>query len=143
MKRVFILFALSLLVLSPLVSSQAMACRCTNPGPKNAYARADAVVLVRIKAVEQVQEEVARMETEVIQSWKSKAAEETNTLAVFSETSACSYVGKEGETHLLYLNKYSGPPEGFWTGNCKGDLPESHPQAAKHIQWLNRHGRKM
>ena len=145
MKKFF--FFLSLLLLA---SSQAMACRCSDPGPKRAYARADAVVLVKIKAVEQVQEYVARMETEVLQSWKLEATGDTDILMVFSETTACPYIGQDGETHLLYLKKSSrlregfrtGKPEGFWTDSCMGNSPESYPRAAKHIQWLNRHGRK-
>jgi len=137
MKRFFFFLLLSL-----LVSSQAVACRCSNPGPRRAYASADAVVWVKIKAVEQVQEEVARMETEVLQSWKSKVTEGSNVLAVFSMTSECPYVGQEGETHLLYLKRFNDPLEGLWTDSCMGNLPESEPRAAKHIQWLNRHGRK-
>jgi len=137
MKR-FFFFPLLLL----LASSQAMACRCINPDPTRAFIRADAVVLARIKAVTQVREYVARMETEVLQSWNLNVTGDTNILMVFSETAACPYVGQEGETHLLYLNKSNGPPEGFWTGKCKGNRLESHAQAIEHIQWLNRHGRK-
>jgi len=146
MKKKFFSFLLLLL----LASSQAMACRCANPGPKRAYAGADAVVWVKIKAVEQVREDMARMETEVFQSWKSKVTEDMDILTVFSETVVCPYVGQEGETHLLYLKRSSslseefraGKPEGFWTNNCMGNWSESYPQATKHIQWLNRYGRK-
>jgi hypothetical protein len=138
MKKIFFFLLLSL-----LASSQAMACRCTDPGPKNAYARADAVALVKIGAVEQFREDVTRMEVEVLQSWKLKAVEGSNTLPVFSMTSVCPYIGQEGEAHLLYLKKLDGPPEGFWTDRCMGNSPELHARAAKHIRWLNRHGRKM
>lgn len=124
-----------------MLSSQVMA-RCQNPEPGKAYPRADAVVLVRIISVENLPENVASMNVEVLQSWKSKVTDNTKTLSIFSGTMDCSYVGKEGETHLLYLNKRKGPPEGFWTGNCMGNWPESYPQAAKHIKWLNRYGRK-
>ena len=134
-----------------LASSQAMACRCVNPGPKRAYANADTVVLAKIRAVTQVREDVARMEAEELQSWKSKVTEDTNVLTVFSMIVECPYVGQEGEVHLLYLKMSSnlpeefrtGKPEGFWTDSCMGNLPESYPQTTKHIRWLNRHGRKM
>ncbi|MCL1824838.1 MAG: hypothetical protein FWG26_02675 [Betaproteobacteria bacterium] len=143
MKR-FFFFLLMLL----LASSQAMACRCQNPEPESAYTRADAVVLVKIREVTQVQENVERMETEVLQSWKLKVTEDSDTLVVFSRANECPYVGQKGETHLLYLylEKFSdlpeGFPEGFWTGNCVGNWPESYPQAIRHIQWLNRYGKR-
>ncbi|MCL2589991.1 MAG: hypothetical protein FWD67_03695 [Betaproteobacteria bacterium] len=105
--------------------------------------RADAIVLAKIGAVAQAQEDVMQMEMEVLQSWKSKAAGDMNMLTVFSITVECPYVGQEGEEHLLYLKRADGPPEGFWTDSCMGNSLGSHPQAAKHIRWLNRHGRKM
>ena len=143
-------FSFLFFLLLPLfASSQAMACRCANPEPKSAYARADAVVLVKVKTVVQVQEGVEHVETEVFQSWKTKVTGDENILAVFLNTNVCPYphAVQEGGVHLLYLKKLSasseGFPEGFWTGNCVGSWPESHPQAAKHIQWLNRHGKKI
>jgi hypothetical protein len=154
MKKLFFFLLLSL-----LASSQVMACRCVNPEPKAAYTSADAVVLVKISAVARVQEDVVRMKTEVLQSWKLKVTGNTSILPVFSITVACSYIGQEGETHLLYLKRsssfpkdfwtgnsegfWTGNPEGFWvTANCMGNWSESSPQAAKHIRWLDRHGRK-
>jgi len=131
------------LLLSILTSSSVMA-RCVNLEPKIAYAYADAVVLVKLRAVK-IQENVAHMETEVLQSWKSKATDDTNILIVFSglEEEPYPFINLEGETHILYLTKSSGPPEGFWTSNCMGNWPQSHKQATRHIRWLNRHGKKM
>ncbi|MDR2207936.1 MAG: hypothetical protein LBE22_03040 [Azoarcus sp.] len=137
MKKIFFL------LLSLLVSSQVMACRCTDPGPRNAYARADAVVLAKIGVVAQVQEDVTHMEAEVLQSWKLKTTADSNILSVYSMVSVCPYVGQEGETHLLYLKRSDDPMEGFWTDRCMGNSIELHAQAAKHVRWLNRHGRKM
>jgi len=139
MKRFFFL------LLSLLVSSQAMA-RCVSPEPKSAYARADAVVLVKLKAVA-IEGDVARMETEVRKVWKAKVTDDTNSLTVFStlegHPNPYPFIDRVGEMHLLYLTRFSGPPEGFWTGNCVGSWVQSYAQATKHLQWLNRHGRKI
>jgi len=139
MKRFFFL------LLSLLVSLPAMA-RCVSPEPKSAYARADAVALVKLKAVK-IEGGVARMETEVQKAWKAKVTDETNILIVFStlegHPNPYPFINRVGETHLLYLTQSSGPPEGLWTGNCVGSWVQSHAQATRHIQWLRRHGRKM
>jgi hypothetical protein len=118
--------------LSCLWSVQAMACRCVEPGPRDAYARADMIVLATITELAEMAGDVARAKSEVHQSWKSESPKELSILT----GEDCRYPFAKGETYLLYVKR--GDNGEFGTYICRGNLPEA--KAKSRLRWLDRHG---
>jgi hypothetical protein len=111
---------------------QVFACRCEEPGPRTAYARADSVVMFKVTTVATLPGDVTRADGEVLQAWKSSVP---RALSIYSGED-CLYPMTRGATYLLYLKRSK---EGeYGTYRCRGNRDQA--KAADRIHWLDSHG---
>ncbi len=126
--RQTILCIVGLLLTSP---GPACGCRCVEPKLKTAYARADAIALVRITRVSQSSEDgTISANADVLDSWKAKLP--PHVVVVSGED--CAYPFADQETYLLYLSRGT---DSWGTFKCRGNRLRKDAEPA--LQWLRRH----
>jgi hypothetical protein len=100
-----------------LHTGAAIACRCTEPGPKLAYKSADGAVLGKIASVQKLDggaDEIAYV-VEVSEWWKHPV---DSSITVHSSTT-CRFEAKVGARYVLFLKQsQQGKLE---TANCMGN----------------------
>ena len=112
--------------------SAAQACRCVEPTIKQAYRRADLVVVATIDAVDRSGDTMKARAT-VSDAWKAPAP----TTITFLSGENCVYDVEVGQKHLLFL--YTGDGGVYGTVRCRGSRPLA--KAKESIAWLKRHGK--
>lgn len=113
--------------------SEALACRCLEPGARDAYAGAYAIIQARVTEVVPAPEGDGGIAILVVsQAWKRDVPEK---LAVITITN-CAYPWQEGKEYILFLLRESTGL--FSTARCLGNRPVG--EAAWLIRWLHKNG---
>lgn len=112
--------------------STAFACRCAEPPPATAYARAQAVVQGSVKKVIPAPEGVGGTAIVCVsRAWKTDVPAE---LAVTTVTD-CAYPWAENEQYVLFLVRDSNGL--YSTARCLGN---HRIEDRTRLQWLDAHG---
>jgi len=110
------LLALATAMAWGVVAPEALACRCAEPAPEDAYRGADAVVQASVtKVVPASDGPGGTAILHVSRAWKADVPKE---IAVFTVTS-CAYIWREGERHILFLIRDSNGL--YSTARCLGN----------------------
>jgi hypothetical protein len=125
---------LSLLAIG-LYPNVAAACRCVEPTVRQAYRRADLVVVATVEGVERTKDDVLKATVSIKRGWKTAPPSRLT----FVSGEDCSYEVKVGEQHLLFLYKASDGTYG--TIRCRGS--KAIPAAGNSLAWLNRHAQSI
>lgn len=108
-------------------SGSAWACRCREPGPRQAYSQAEGAILAEIEAVEQAPEQSVVYTVRVDEAWKAPFS---GRIRVRSG-GTCIYQAEPGRRYVLFLRPFvPGLPQ---TSVCMGNRPEEQADATLRL----------
>jgi hypothetical protein len=118
-------------ILLASLPTTAAACRCVEPGVKQAYANASGVILGRILSAKTTSDGSATEYSVAIgESWKLAP----DSPATILTGSTCAFEAEIGAAYLLFLSK--GQSGNLETARCMGNLPAA--RAGKALRYLRR-----
>ena len=117
----WVLCVASLLTVGP---GAAIACRCTEPGPHQAYRAAESVVYGKVLSEERGNDgtDISYV-FEVAESWKLPVASQ---ITIHTGTT-CALEAKVGERYVLFLRRNAQSI--YETATCMGNRPEARSSA--------------